>query len=118
MIDNQGGRTFFSKDGDARLQAGRSIASRPGYVSRLERPGYRLLACGPNQAAKSWRAQEVNGHRVATLNRGDNFGLVTIDWDQPDPRNTLQIRDVTGDAFLAQKLNLGTLRRRAPRAAR
>ena len=52
------------------------------------------------------------------MNWGDNFGLVTIDWDQPDPRISLQIRDVTGDTFLAQKLNLSTLRRRAPRAAR
>jgi hypothetical protein len=43
---------------------------------------------------------------------------VTIDWDQPDPRIMLQIRDVTGDTFLAQKLNISTLRRRAPRAAR
>ena len=60
----------------------------------------------------------MNRHRVATMNWGDNFGLMTIDWDRPDPRITLQIRDVTGDVFLAQKLNLGTLRRRAPRAAR
>jgi hypothetical protein len=52
------------------------------------------------------------------MNWGDNFGLVIIDWDRPDPQIALQIRDVTGEIFLAQKLNLSTLRRRAPRDAR
>jgi hypothetical protein len=44
---------------------------------------YDVTSSGLSQAAKSWRAQEVNRHRVAMMNRGDNFDLVTID----DPRS-------------------------------
>ena len=37
------------------------------------------------------------------MNWGDNFGLITIDWDQPDPRISLQIRDVDGDITIQQR---------------
>jgi hypothetical protein len=52
------------------------------------------------------------------MNWGDNFGLITIDWDRPDPRIGLQIRDVEGDVFLHQKVALSSLRRRAPKGPR
>jgi hypothetical protein len=71
-----------------------------------------------NRATKAWRPQEVDRHRAATMNWGDNFGLIAIDWDRPDPRITLQIRDSDGEVFLAQKLDLGTLRRRPLRGTR
>ncbi|HEV3120990.1 MAG TPA: hypothetical protein VGY53_03770 [Isosphaeraceae bacterium] len=44
------------------------------------------------------------------MNWGDNFGVIAIDWDRPDPVITLQIRDVHGDVFLAQNVNLSTLK--------
>lgn len=69
-------------------------------------------------AAVVKRALEVNRHRVATMNWGDNFGLVTIDLDCPDFVISLQIRDADGGVFLAQKLDLSVLRPRLPRGAR
>ncbi len=69
---------------------------------------YDLTSSGLNQAAKSWRPLEVNRHRVATMNWGDNFGLVTIDSTIRPAKIVLQIRGVDGDVFLAQKLNLAT----------
>ncbi len=77
-------------------------------------PFYDVMSSGLNQAAKSWRPLEVNRHRVATMNWGDNFGLVTVNWDLPDPEIALQIRDVKGDVFLSQKIRLSTLRRPPP----
>jgi alkaline phosphatase D len=72
-------------------------------------PVYDLTSSGLNQGYRRWRRCEVNRHRVATMNAGDNFGLVTIDWDREDPRVSLQIRDVEGDVTIQQKLSLSTL---------
>ena len=73
---------------------------RSGY------PIYDITASGFNQASRTWRPFETNRHRVATMNWGDNFGLITIDWNQPDPRISLQIRDVDGDITIQQKIRL------------
>lgn len=73
-------------------------------------PLYDLTSSGLNQAAKAWRPQEANRHRVGTMNWGDNFGLIDLDWDRPEPLVRLQVRDVEGDILLQQKIPLGTLR--------
>ncbi len=78
-------------------------------------PIYDLTSSGLNQASKSWRPFEANGHRVGTMNWGDNFGLIAIDWDRPDPRISLEIRDAEGDVTIRQKIHLSTIRRRAPK---
>ena len=49
------------------------------------------------------------------MNWGDNFGVIAIDWDRPDPRIGLQIRDVDGDITIQQKINLSTIRRKSAR---
>jgi hypothetical protein len=59
---------------------------------------------------RRWRPAEPNRHRVATITNGDNFGLVTIDWDRSPPQVSLQARDVTGEIAFQQKLELSTLR--------
>ncbi len=78
-------------------------------------PLYDLTSSGLNQAARAWRPLEVNRHRVATMNWGDNFGVVAIDWDRPDPRISLQVRDIDGDIRIQQKISLSVLRRKAAR---
>ena len=112
LIRETGAEGVVFLSGDRHLAELSMMDGGAGY------PFYDVTSSGLNQAAKSWRPQEVNRHRVATMNWGDNFGLITIDWDRPDPRISLQIRDVNGDVFLAQQLDLGTLRRRPPRGAR
>ena len=137
LIRETGAEGVVFLSGDRHLAELSMMDGGAGY------PFYDVTSSGLNQAAKSWRPQEVNRHRVATMNWGDNFGLITIDWDRPDPRISLQIRDVgrrglprpearpqhappataagceivNGDVFLAQQLDLGTLRRRPPRGA-
>jgi alkaline phosphatase D len=75
-------------------------------------PIYDLTSSGFNQASKSWRPYEVNHHRVGTMNWGDNFGLIKIDWDRQDPRISLEIRVVDGDVTIRQKVDLSTIKRR------
>lgn len=72
-------------------------------------PLYDLTASGMNNASKVWRRYEENRHRVATLNWGDNFGLITIDWSKADPLLALQVRDAEGDIRIQQKLPLSLL---------
>jgi alkaline phosphatase D len=73
-------------------------------------PLYDLTASALNKSSQRWRPYEVNRHRVGTMNWGDNFGLITIDWAAKDPRLSLQIRDVEGDITIQRKIPLGTLR--------
>ncbi len=96
------------------LSGDRHLAEISMMDGGLSYPLYDITASGFNQAYRHWRPLEVNRHRVGTMNWGDNFGLITIDWDRPDPRISLQIRDVAGDIVLAQKLELSNLKRKPP----
>lgn len=77
-------------------------------------PLYDLTASALNRSAKKWRPYETNRHRVGTLNWGDNFGVIVIDWARPDPRIHLQVRDADGDIAIGRKVNLSTLQTEIP----
>lgn len=72
-------------------------------------PIYDLTASSLNASSRVWRKFEANQHRIATMNWGDNFGLITVDWSASDPEISLQIRDEEGDVTIQQKLYLSTL---------
>jgi alkaline phosphatase D len=72
-------------------------------------PLYDLTSSGLNQASKRSQPLEPNRHRLATMNRGDNFGLITIDWNRDDPLLRLQIRDDEGEVTIQQKVPLSLL---------
>jgi alkaline phosphatase D len=72
-------------------------------------PLYDLTASALNKSATAWRMYENNRHRVGTMNWGQNFGVITIDWNRADPRISLQIRDEDGDINIQRKLDLSTL---------
>jgi alkaline phosphatase D len=110
LIRETGAEGLIVLSGDRHLAELSLMDARVGY------PIYDLTSSGLNQAARSWRPLETNRHRVATMGWGDNFGVVTIDWDRPDPRLSLQIRDVDGEIRIQEKVNLSTLRRRPVRA--
>jgi alkaline phosphatase D len=99
-----GGVIFLS--GDRHLAELSMMDGGVGY------PLYDLTSSGINQGSKEWRPLEKNRHRVATMNVGDNFGVIAFDWKKADPQIHLQIRDVEGDVTIGQKLSLSTL---APR---
>lgn len=100
------------------LSGDRHLAELSMMDAKVGYPLYDLTSSGLNQASKRWRPQELNTHRVATMNWGDNFGLVTIDWNRPDPLIRLQIRDDQGEVTIQQKVLLSTLKPGAPRRTR
>ncbi len=72
-------------------------------------PLYDLTSSGLTEAFQKWRKLEVNRHRVATMNWGNNFGLISIDWTADDPLIRLQVRDVDGEVTIQEKLPLSLL---------
>jgi alkaline phosphatase D len=72
-------------------------------------PLYDLTSSGLNQANKKWRKHEKNSRRVATMNFGNHFGLVSIAWGKKDPLIALQLRDEDGDIIIQQKVALSLL---------
>lgn len=73
-------------------------------------PVYDITASSLNWSERSWRPLGANRHRVGTMNVGDNFGLVEIDWSRPDPLLRFQVRDDGGDVMIQHKIPLSVLR--------
>jgi alkaline phosphatase D len=102
LRDSRAGGVIFIS-GDRHLAELSMMDGGTGY------PLYDLTSSALNRSSKRWRGYEVNRHRVGTMNWGDNFGLITIDWSRVDPRISLQIRDEEGDINIQRKLNLSTI---------
>ena len=72
-------------------------------------PLYDLTSSALNRSSKKWRLYETNRHRVGTMNWGDNFGMIVIDWGRPDPEISMQVRDDAGDISIQRKVSIGLL---------
>jgi alkaline phosphatase D len=103
LIKSTGAAGVILLSGDRHLAELSMMDADVGY------PLYDLTSSGLTQASKKWRFHETNKHRVASMNQGNNFGMVTIDWSRPDPLLSLQIRDEPGDIMIQQKLPLSAL---------
>ncbi len=104
MIRTTGARGVLFLSGDRHLGELSMMDGGVGY------PLFDLTSSGLNKAHKEkWRAQEPNRHRVATMNIGDNFGVVAIEWELADPRISLQIRDLDGEITIQRKIPLSLL---------
>jgi alkaline phosphatase D len=73
-------------------------------------PIYDLTASSLNWSEHVFRMIERNRHRIGVVNRGDNFGLIEIDWEGRDPLLRLKIVDEDGDILLQHKVELSVLR--------
>ena len=73
-------------------------------------PIYDLTASSLNWSEHMYRMMERNRHRIAVLNRGDNFGLIEIDWGRRDPLLRFKIIDEDGDTMIHHKVELSVLR--------
>jgi alkaline phosphatase D len=91
------------------LSGDRHLAELSMIDAGIGYPLYDLTSSGLNAGGKKWRGYEENRHRVGTMNWGDNFGMVTIDWSQSDPRIALSIYDDEGDVNIRRKIRLSTL---------
>ncbi len=104
LIQTSGARGVLFLSGDRHLAELSMMDGGAGY------PLFDLTSSGLNAGHKKWRRFEANRHRVATMDIGDNFGLVEIDWERTDPRISLQIRDVVGDITIQRKISLSFLK--------
>ncbi len=92
------------------LSGDRRLAELSLGDAGLGYPVYDLTSSGLNMGNKRWNGVEKNSKRVMTMTYGDNFGMVQIDWDKPDPQIRLQIRNVDGELTINQKLDLSVLK--------
>jgi alkaline phosphatase D len=91
------------------LSGDRHLAELSMMPHAIGYPLYDLTSSGLTEADKKWRPYETNSHRVGTMNFGNNFGFITIDWYRTDPLIRLQIRDEEGEVTLQQKVLLSTI---------
>jgi alkaline phosphatase D len=111
LIRSTGASGVVILSGDRHLGELSLEPSAAGY------PIYDLTASGLNQGFKGWRLPEANRLRVAGMPYGDHFGLVTVDWNAPDPVVSLQLRDTAGEVVLKHNVPLSVLKPRAGAAA-
>jgi alkaline phosphatase D len=104
LISKTGAAGVIFISGDRHLAELSMMDGGVGY------PLYDVTASALTNSSKRWRPYETNRHRVGTMNWGDNFGLITVDWNRADPHISLQIRDVAGDIAIQRKIYLSTIR--------
>ena len=87
-------------------------------LSRLHVPDfyplYDLTSSGlnkssPRTGAAAQRPQEPNRHRIGRTFRGHHFGVVEVDWEQPDPQVRLSIVNQQGERPIDTTFPLSTL---------
>jgi alkaline phosphatase D len=53
---------------------------------------------------------ETNKLRTGVLYSPENFGVISIDWSQPDPAISMELRDIKGEPVETQRVRLSDLR--------
>ena len=104
LIRDTGAGGLFCISGDRHLAELSVMDAGLGY------PLYDLTSSGLTQGFGKWRKFETNRHRVMTMNIGNNFGVITIDWSRPDPLLSFQIRDEVGDITIQEIVALSVLK--------
>lgn len=92
------------------LSGDRHLAELSMMDAGIGYPLYDLTSSGLNQGNAKWRKLETNRHRVATMQYGNNFGVIDIAWGQDDPNLSLQIRDEAGELSFQHKVPLSVLK--------
>ncbi|MFO0938828.1 MAG: alkaline phosphatase D family protein [Gemmataceae bacterium] len=72
-------------------------------------PLFECTSSGFNQGTKNWRPPEKSRYRIGGMPYGDNFGMILVDWEQSNPKITMQLRDEAGDVQIAHSFRLGML---------
>lgn len=98
---NANGVIFLS--GDRHLGELSMMDAEVGY------PLYDLTASAINRSQKNWRPLEANSNRVWTVNVGNNFGFIEVDWKQADPAIKLQLRGEGNEVLANQPIRLSWL---------
>ena len=93
------------------LSGERHLAEISEMDAKLGYPLLDVTASGLNLAAYNFLTSGKNRHRIENSVRNNNFGSLVIDWDRPEPRLTIELREEDGGTALSFKLPLTRLRR-------
>jgi alkaline phosphatase D len=93
------GVIFISGD---RHYAELSVYQREGFY-----PLFDLTSSALNRS--NTRSPSPNMYRVSPSYHDDNFGLLQIRWDEPDPSLSLSILDLEGNVRIYREISLSTL---------
>ena len=79
-------------------------------LSRIDKViDYSLWEMTSSGLTEEWKKVSPNIHRVGAAYSQVNYGLIEIDWDQPDPQITLSIKGVIGQTVIQQHIMLHEL---------
>jgi alkaline phosphatase D len=79
-------------------------------MSRLaEGTPYPLWDVTSSGLTESWEKVSPNRNRVTATTYQNNYGMLRIDWDAPQPRVTMEIRDVEGMLIFQNSVALESL---------
>jgi alkaline phosphatase D len=101
---------LWRSTGSIFISGDRHFAELSMMESEANYPTYDLTSSSLNWSEHVFRMPERNRHRVAVLNRGDNFGLIEIEWERRDPVIRFKIVDEDGDTMIHHKVELSVLR--------
>lgn len=75
-------------------------------------PLYDITASSLNRGPKRLEGGEPNRHRMSDLYLLNNYGVIEIDWDRPDPAFAVRIHDQAGKPIMQESIVLSQLRHR------
>jgi alkaline phosphatase D len=79
-------------------------------ISKLNPPGiYPLYDVTSSGITSTWGFATPNDNRMDGPVMENNFGLITIHWDQPDPLLVMEIFDVKGMKRISREVRLSEL---------
>ena len=80
-----------------------------GELSRLDEGPYPLWDLTASGLTEFWPKPGLNQHRVGPAFGRTNFGLLQVNWREPDPEVLLELRTTGGDILIQKAIPLSTL---------
>ena len=67
-------------------------------ISRFEHPDcYPLYDVTSSGITQTWPNVEANENRVGEAFQDNNYGVIEIDWEQPEPTIIMSVKNVNGN---------------------
>ncbi|WJG09608.1 alkaline phosphatase D family protein [Aliiglaciecola sp. LCG003] len=82
-----------------------------GEISKLEQGmDYPIWEVTSSGLTEEWKAVSPNQHRVGDFTHSVNYGILNIDWQQPDPSIEFGLKNAQGDFVMRQQILLSSIR--------
>ena len=81
-----------------------------GELSKMQVDGlYPIYDVTSSGITQTWDEPEPNKNRIGKVFMGNNYGLIEINWNMPDPELNISIKDRKGKRRVSHQLKLGEL---------